>query len=52
MAEAEATINAYSKEISLRKSKLAQCDKKLDDLKEQQVIVFEITWISLSLNLH
>lgn len=37
VAEAEAAVNAYSREISYRKSKLAQCDKKLDDLKEQQV---------------
>lgn len=37
LEEAEATVNAYSKEISFRKQKLTQCDRKLDELKEQKV---------------
>lgn len=52
IAEAESTVNAYSREISLRKSKLVQCDKKLEDLKEQQVDFIGFSLSRMTIRLH
>ena len=37
MAEAEAAMNSYAKEIASRKMRLSQYDKKLEDLKAERV---------------
>lgn len=48
LEEAEAAINTYSREISYQKVKLSQCDRKLEDLKEQKVV----TTIQLHFKIH
>lgn len=42
MAEAEATVNAFVKEINSKKTKVAIYDKKLEELKEERVIFYFI----------
>lgn len=41
LAEAEATLNAFNKEINSKRTKLAQLEKSLTDIQEDQVYKLE-----------
>lgn len=40
MAEVESAVNAFAREINMKKNKLLGAEQRLDDLMEQMVIIF------------
>lgn len=43
MAEAEASVNAFAREINMKKNKLVVAQQKLDDIIEQKVNILTIS---------
>ena len=44
VAESEAAVNAFAKEINVKKTKLLQLDKQLSDIKEERVCFFTYSY--------